>query len=130
MIFSPDLAAKITLGVKTVTRRPVKRDSQGHALPCTYEPGKSYAVQLHRGGFAVDRILVKDVSRETLELPLTWTEASAEGFANPRGFSEKWMSLYGDDAPSDVWRIEFELIPSANLAGSASSLPDRAGGGS
>lgn len=110
MIFTPDLAAKISMGDKTVTRRPVKRDSAGHTLPCTYEPGKSYAVQLHRGGFAVDRILVKDVRRETLELPLTWTEASAEGFPHPRGFSEKWLALYGEDAPTDVWRIAFALV--------------------
>jgi hypothetical protein len=110
VIFSPDLAAKITLGEKTVTRRPVKRDADGHTLPCTYQLGLSYGVQLHRGGFAVDHILIRDVRRETLGLPMSWTEAKAEGFDSPRAFGEKWKSLYGEDAPTDVWRIEFEVI--------------------
>lgn len=108
MIFTPDLAAKITLGEKTVTRRQVKRDRDGLALPCTYQQGSSYAVQLCRGGTAVDRIRVLGVRRETLKLPLSWTEAQAEGFDSPAGFTEKWRSLYGPDGPRDVWRIEFE----------------------
>jgi hypothetical protein len=111
VIFAPDLAAKITLGQKRVTRRPVKRDGNGHLLPCTYEPGRSYAVQLCRGGTAVDRIRIVSVRRETLELPLSWTETRAEGFTSPRGFSDKWQALYGADAPRDVWRIEFEAQP-------------------
>jgi len=90
VIFSPDLAAKITLGTKTVTRRPVKRDRASHALPCTYQTGRTYAIQLHRGGIGIDRIRVLDVSRETIELPLSWTEARAEGFISPSGFAERW----------------------------------------
>lgn len=112
MIFSPDLAAKITLGKKTVTRRPVKRDPNyvGRvAFPCTYTPGRVYAVQLCRGGTAVDHIRIKDVRRETLTFPVEWGEALAEGFDHPREFEAKWHSLYGADAPTDVWRIEFEV---------------------
>lgn len=127
MIFAPDLAAKITQGKKTVTRRPVKRHHSGTLLACTYQPGKTYGVQLHRGGFAVDRILVKDVRRETLDLPLTWTEAAAEGFDSPRGFAEKWEALYGVDPPLDVWRIEFALVdafPTERALKRANQAPD------
>jgi hypothetical protein len=104
VIFAPDLAAKISLGHKTVTRRPVKREE------CLYRPGNTYAVQLWRGGYAVDRIRVLDVRRETITFPLTEDEAHREGFDAPAEFEEKWRSLYGDDGPRDVWRIEFEYV--------------------
>lgn len=109
MIFAPDLAAKITLGEKTVTRRPVKFGAGDLPLPCTYRVGKVYAVQLGRGGTAVARIRIVDVTREQIRLPLSVSEARAEGFATPRGFEDKWRSLYGADGPRDVWRIEFEV---------------------
>ncbi len=110
MIFAPDLAAKITQGRKTVTRRPVKRDRDGHTLACTYKPGRTYAVQLCRGGSEVDRIGIISVSRETVEFPLTYTETAAEGFDRPEQFEARWRDLYGADGPRDVWRIEFEAL--------------------
>lgn len=104
MIFHPELAARITLGAKTVTRRPV-----GRRETCRYEPGRTYAVQLRRGGVAIDSILIKAVERQTLELPLTAEEAAREGFDSPAAFEAKWRSLYGNDFPTDVFRIEFEV---------------------
>lgn len=109
MIFAPDLAAKITLGEKTVTRRPVKRDRRGHVLACTYQAGRSYAVQFCRGGLEVDRIRVLAVARETTEFPISWTEARREGFESPNAFENRWRELYGPSGPRDVWRITFEL---------------------
>lgn len=113
VIFAPDLAAKITLGEKTVTRRPVKRDSGGLVLGCTYHQGRSYAVQLARGGFAVDQIRILSVTRETTDWPISWTEARAEGFASPADFEDRWLALYGQDGSRDVWRIEFALVKDA-----------------
>lgn len=111
MIFAPDLAAKITLREKTVTRRPVKRDkNSGHVLACTYQVGRTYAVQLARGGSAVDGICIVDVSRETIEQPISWTEARLEGFDSPSAFEDRWRSLYGRDGSRDVWRIAFEVL--------------------
>ena len=111
MIFSPELAARITQGRKTVTRRPVKtRD--GAELACRYVPGRVYAVQLSRGGIAVDRIRVLSVTRERLDGPLTQPEAEREGFTSPAAFTAKWIELYGAPPSGElVWRIEFELVP-------------------
>jgi hypothetical protein len=111
VIFSADLAAKVSLGTKTVTRRPVKRDRDGHVVACTYVVGGKYAVQLHRGGFSVDRIRILDVRRETIVFPIEWREARLEGFDSPADFRQKWAALYGPNGPLDVWRIEFELAP-------------------
>lgn len=116
MIFTPDLAAKITLGKKTVTRRPVKVEG-GVVVPCRYLPGRTYAVQLCRGGTAVDRVRIVSVTRETLHV-LTQEEAEREGFSSPRAFTAKWDTLYGPKPPGDVWRIEFELAPAGGSAGS------------
>ncbi len=117
MIFGPDLAAKITLGRKTVTRRPCKRDRDGKTLPCTYTEGRTYAVKLSRGGVAVDRIKVKSVEREVLTFPITWEEASREGFESPKAFEKRWAELYGTGSAGTrlpihptVWRIEFEVV--------------------
>ena len=110
MIFAPDLAAQVSRGRKTVTRRPVKHVSGGF-VSCRYYPGRTYAVQLRRGGIAIERILVKSVTRETLTFPLPADEAAAEGFRSAREFEQRWLELYGPDGPRDVWRIEFELIP-------------------
>lgn len=66
-------------------------------------------MQLARGGFAIDRIAVVEVERETLTFPLSWTEARLEGFDSPALFRERWVALYGPDGPTDVWRIQFEL---------------------
>lgn len=112
MIFGPDLAAKITRGEKTVTRRPCKRDRDGKTIACTYVVGRTYAVQLARGGTAVDRIRVKSVEREVLTFPIAWTEARAEGFDSPRAFEERWQELHGNrrlPVHPTVWRIEFEV---------------------
>lgn len=104
MIFAPEMAAAISLGRKTVTRRPRRLHEE-----CRYRAGRSYAVQLHRGGFAVDRIQVVSVEAQVLGR-LSWTEAWAEGFKNPALFERHWRALHGtylEDAP--VWRIEFRL---------------------
>lgn len=118
MIFSPDLAAKITLGQKTVTRRPVKYEN-GEVVPCRYVAGRVYAVQLCRGGMAVDRIRVVSIARESLVEDWGWLsppysasaldEAHREGFDTPAAFVAKWLELYGCAPTGDVWRIEFEV---------------------
>lgn len=115
VIFAPDLAAKISLGEKTVTRRPVVKRYRGEErLARVYEVGRTYAVQLCRGGVEVDRIRIVAVTRETLHLDclpcLSWDEARAEGFVSPAAFWNRWFDLYGNDDPVDVWRIEFELV--------------------
>lgn len=119
MIFGPDLAAKITQGKKTVTRRPCKRDGDGKTLACTYIVGRTYAVQLHRGGIGLDRVKITSVEREVLTFPISWTEAALEGFDTPQAFAERWAELYGTGKRGvrlpihpTVWRIEFELEPS------------------
>ncbi len=112
MIFSPDLAAKVLAGEKTVTRRPVKRDQNDRLLPCRYRPRQSYAVQDRRGGRELGRIKVQSAYRETLRFAsITEGEARFEGFASPGDFAARWVELYGSSYPVEVWRIVFRLEP-------------------
>lgn len=116
MIFSPDMAAAITLGRKTVTRRPVKYydgpnpgRSSRRRVECRYKVGRTYAVQLMRGGMAVERIQVVSVEQVRLG-QLDRAEARLEGFSGPTAFGAKWRALYGTYDPETlVWRIEFAL---------------------
>lgn len=126
MIFSPELADLVRAGRKTVTRRPVKlvpnlqpdgwdgqRDGMA-AVPCRYQPGKTYAVQPGRGEKGICRILVKSVEQQILSG--LWTrpdrrqEAQREGFTDTCEFRNYWKRLYGEiNGGMLVWRIEFEL---------------------
>jgi len=116
VIFAPDLAAKISLGEKTQTRRPTKRDPNsdppGRMLPCRYAAGRTYAVQLSRGGMAVDRIRVLSVER-VITHEISREDAIAEGFASPDEFMARWKALYGPSWSGDCWRIEFRLEPTS-----------------
>lgn len=104
MIFAPDLAAKITLGEKTVTRRKRERGK-----PCRYVAGRSYAMQLARGGMALERLTILRVSPELLG-SIDRGDAIREGFPTVEAFQQRWIDLYGKWEPElPVWRIEFEL---------------------
>lgn len=106
MIFAPDLAAAITLGTKTVTRRPRLSDK-----PCRYQVGRSYAMQLARGGFALERLIIESVT-EGLVGDVDDLEAALEGFPSARAFRRRWTELYGRfDPEMPVWRIEFVVDP-------------------
>lgn len=105
MIFSPELAAEITLGRKSVTRR---RRQDG--VPCRYVVGRTYGVQLHRGGCSVDRVRILSVSESTPG-DVDAAEARREGFPDVRSFQAYWTKVYGSfDWRAPVWRIEFELV--------------------
>ena len=119
MIFAPDLCEKILAGEKTVTRRRVKYDDQGRALPCRYKVGKVYAIQPGRGKKAVGRMRVTLVSPYPGEPlgRLSDLQAALEGFqfilgdGDPVAFEDYWRRLYGSYNPRTmVWRIEFELV--------------------
>ncbi len=104
VIFAPVMAAAISQGRKTVTRRPRRLHEE-----CRYHVGRSYAVQLHRGGFAVDRIMVLSVQPDELR-PLDMAEARREGFASSPAFEAHWRALHGACVlGTPVWRIEFRL---------------------
>lgn len=106
MIFSPDLAALITLGHKTVTRR--RRDP---GVPCRYVVGRSYAMQVARGGMAIERLIIDRVDA-TVAGDISRTDATREGFRSVGAFKRRWSELYGHfDAAQPVWRIEFHLDP-------------------
>lgn len=106
MIFAPDLLSKITGGEKTVTRR---KRIDGH--PCRYVEGRSYAAQLWRGGFAIERITILTVTAGVVG-DVDETEARLEGFASVEAFKERWTELYGNfDAEQPVWRIAFACDP-------------------
>lgn len=107
MIFSPGLMPKVLDGTKTVTRRRVKVGERS----CRYVPGRSYAVQKHRGAKAVARIRVVSVRREIFS-DLTADEARREGFTDASEMRAWWIARYGAASYADpVWRIEFTLAP-------------------
>lgn len=115
VIFSPDLAAKVVAGHKTVTRRPRTGSNPSEKAggwiddPCRYKAGKTYAVQPGRGKKAIGRIRILSVRPETMT-DLDDDEARLEGFANTREFVAKWLGIYGKGSWLDiVWRIEFEV---------------------
>jgi len=122
-MFGDKLLPKVLDGSKTVTRRPIREGIAGNT--CKYEVGKTYAVQpviedgpgKGRGGKAVGRIRILDVSRQTLE-PFTVSsklrEAEREGFKDGWAFKGYWIQLYGSYDPTQlVDRIEFELVEEA-----------------
>lgn len=106
MIFKPVLLKKILDEEKTVTRRP---------LPCSYEVGKTYAIQPGMARESAGRIRVLDVREEMLGCVELNSEPTLEGFKSAAEFIAYWDVLYGGndtgyDRGKMVARIEFELI--------------------
>jgi uncharacterized protein YhfF len=89
MIFRPELAKKIRVGSKTMTRRQVKPGE----MTCRYEPGKAYAVQPGRGKTATCRITVRDVRQERVG-QITLKDAKREGFNTTTEFLDYWQALH------------------------------------
>lgn len=100
MIFSPELAAKVLDGAKTVTRR---------LLPARYQSGKVYAVQPGRGQRHVGHIKVTGVRTEIV----AWISAAdvrREGFNYFLDFRDYWTEIHGAWKPLEtVVVIDFEL---------------------
>ena len=108
MIFSPDLAAKVMDGTKTVTRRRL------HGRPIRDQVGRTYAVQPGRGQKAIGRIRITAVRTERLG-DITMAEAHREGFPETGNsiwaFIYYWERLHGGwDPDEEVAVIEFEVV--------------------
>ena len=107
MIFSPELAAKVLDGTKTITRRRVRVGDF-----CRYLPGQVYAVQPGRGKKHVGHIAVWGLSYRILN-SISDADVRSEGFVDIGGFMDYWMKLYGVWNPNEeVSVIEFILAPS------------------
>jgi hypothetical protein len=105
VIFHPDLVAKVLDGSKTVTRRPARG-----LCVCTYEVGRTYAVQPGRGKHALGRIRILATTGWERITDITDAEAVREGFADAQAFLARWREMYPRPGLDDlVWRIEFEL---------------------
>jgi len=109
MIFSPQLAAKVLSGEKTVTRRRlVHRDGR----PSRYKVSGVYAVQPGRGKPHVGHIQVWNILIEPLNA-ITNDDIRLEGFAKWVDFMDYWVALYHIWNPyEEVARIRFERAPS------------------
>lgn len=108
MIFSPQLAAKVLSGEKTVTRR---RLTHRDGRPIRYKVNGLYAVQAGRGWPHVGHIRVNTVDVEELR-DLTREEAQREGFATIGAFMDYWVKLHRIWNPiEEVARIWFERAP-------------------
>lgn len=125
MIFSvADTFAKLKDHLKTVTRRPVKKNDKmefdGVSLARVYregrllwEVGKTYAAQPGRGIEADGRIKIISLEVDPNPGYMTMDEARKEGFEHPNEFKEVWVEMYGDVALwRPAFRIEFEYIES------------------
>ena len=113
MNFRPELAEKVMVGEKTVTRRLVSDNprSPWFRQRCSLEVGKDYAVCPGRGTHAIGRVRVVRVSRQALHLALDPGEARREGFTNATAFYEAWKKINGGwDDMALVWRIEFTAV--------------------
>jgi hypothetical protein len=111
VIFKQEMLDKILAGEKTVTRRPVKYNESGKALPCKYQVGKTYAIQPGRGKKAMGRLQVKSIGLPAPALGLTEAEAWREGFESVGHFNAFLVGLYGNGCLRKQYRrIEFELV--------------------
>jgi len=109
MIFSPELAAKVLSGEKTVTRR---RLAHRDGRPIRYKVGGVYAVQPGRGKPHLGHIRVNTIDTEELQ-EMTEEESQREGFASLSAFVDYWVALHHIWNPIEmVARIWFERAPS------------------
>lgn len=113
MIFKPELAKKVRMGAKTMTRRPIKDTDWDNTLSrytCRYKPGRAYAIQPGRGKPSIGRLTVLEVHRETVG-QITFKDAKREGFATTDEFKEYWAAMYGGtfNPDTEVWVISFRL---------------------
>jgi hypothetical protein len=107
VIFSPQLAAKVLDGTKTMTRRRVDH-RDGRPLQW-YHAGNVYAVQPGRGKPHVGHIRVLMVNVVPLRM-VTPLDARCEGFLTISDFMDYWMKLYGSWNPEEVVVvIDFQL---------------------
>ena len=113
MNFRADLAAKVMVGRKTVTRRRMSDNprSPWYRHACSMIHGRSYAVCPGRGKAAIGRVLVTDVRAATLG-DVDDHEAHLEGFPRRASFVAAWTEINGDFDPHElVWRVVFQTIP-------------------
>lgn len=112
MIFSPDLAAKVLDGSKTVTRRLCSENprSPWWRELCALKVGRDYAVQPGRSELAIGRIKVVAVRREALA-SLHPDDVRREGFYSLHEFIDAWKAINGRyELLAEVWRVEFVLV--------------------
>lgn len=130
VIFREDLARKIVLGRKTVTRRPVSSNPRSPwADPCKLRVDGVYAACPGRGEAQVCKIRVRSVQTGPLGV-LSPSEARKEGLESFAEFMAVWIDLHGFyDRDLRVHRVEFEVVESrlsksAELASSVQELPE------
>ena len=122
MNFTPENAAKVMRGEKTMTCRrvPDNRYEDGEYLPvrCRYEVGRTYAVCPGRGKKAIGRIVVLAIRRweramSAIHLPdLAW----AEGFKSISEWQTEYERLNGEGSLEEpCYRIEFRLVERADI---------------
>ncbi len=111
MIFKADLAAKVMVGEKTVTRRMPSDNprSPWWREECRYRVGQVVAVNPGRGVTNIGHIRLTTV--ELVELGhLDDAEARREGFASAAEFERLWTEMHGSYDPElCLWRLAFEV---------------------
>ena len=109
--FGQEMLDAIFDGHKTVTRRPVKKNSDGSEKPCRFKVGRTYSIQPGRGKKAVGRVKIKWTPHQELLGQISIDRALKEGFGDAAEFVDYWIKLYGGFDPYEtVWVIEFELV--------------------
>lgn len=112
MTFKPWLAAKIKLGEKTVTRRPVNDNprSPWYHGACAYKVGQRVAIQPGRGKPASCYVEILSVTLMALG-SIVDDEGMREGFGGARAFEQAWLGMYGKLWRGElVWRLAFKLL--------------------
>lgn len=126
MNFRPELADAVMAGRKTVTRRLVRDNprSPWWRERCSLNIGQDYAVCPGRGKNAIGRVRISSLTQQTLGEAFGGfgdlhsgpqnREAMREGFRNAVSFQLAWLQINGGyDEDALVWRVGFELQPSA-----------------
>jgi hypothetical protein len=117
MILRPDLARAILRGKKTQARLPIKphkppaspyiqrrngtkkrrplkhttTHNQTAVLACSYQPGRTYAVQTGRHHQPIGRLLITDITTQALG-DITLRDAIAEGHRTTHDFKTHWLA--------------------------------------